>query len=62
MSNGEEERRREKIIRDSQVASAAMRDQRRCLRGEYTPEQERALLDLDDEWLERREGIVGEGR
>lgn len=59
MSNGEEERRREKIIADSEVASAALEDQRRCLRGEYTPEQERALTALDEEWLERRKEIVG---
>lgn len=61
MSNGsEEERRRRKIIADSQVASAAMQDQRRCLRGEYTPEQEWSLIALDEEWMERRQAIVGE--
>lgn len=59
MSNGDSDRRR-KIIIDSEVASAALEDQRRCLRGEYTPKQEQALIALDEEWLERRRAIIGE--
>lgn len=58
MSNGEEQRRREKIIRDSQVASAAMRGIAMLQRGELSPAQTDALIDLDVEYLERAEKIA----
>lgn len=54
----EEECRRQKIINDSQVAATAARDIGRVQAGEFTLEQLQQLIEIDEEWLERR-GKVG---
>lgn len=56
----EEECRREKIIKNSQVAARAARDIERVQAGDYTVEQLQRLIEIDYEWLERRRAIVGE--
>lgn len=53
----EEECRREKIIKNSQVAAAASRDIGRVQSGEFTVEQLRALIEIDEHWLEEREKV-----
>lgn len=59
MSNGsEEERRRRKIIIDSQVAAAAMAGIAALGRGELSPAQVDALIELDQEYLDRADGIA----
>lgn len=58
MSNGSEEERRRKIIIDSQVASAAMAGIAALGRGELSDAQVAALIELDQEYLEKCEGIA----
>ena len=55
-----EEERRRKIIIDSSLIQAAARDQARAMSGEMGGEEGRALIALDEEYLERRRAIVGE--
>lgn len=56
----EEEERRRKIIIDSQVATAAARGIALTDNGKLTPDQVRAWTELDQEYLERLEGICPE--
>lgn len=56
----EEECRREKIIKDKQVAARATRDIERVQAGDFTVEQLRRLIEIDEQWMERRRAIVGE--
>ena len=55
-----EEERRRKIIIDSQLIRAAARDQAAAMSGEMSGEVGRALIALDEEYLERRKAIVGD--
>ena len=58
MSHEEEERR--KVIVDSQVAGAAARGIALTQQGQLTREQLRAMIELDEEYLSRLEGICPE--
>lgn len=58
MSNGSEEEERRKIIIDSQVASAALEGIAALQRGDLSTAQISALIELDEEYLERAEGIA----
>lgn len=55
-----EEEKRRKIIIDSALIQAAAEDQGRAMRGELSGEAGRALIALDEEYLERRKAILGE--
>lgn len=55
-----EEEKRRKIIIDSQLIRAAARDQSDAMSGEMSGEVGRALIALDEEYLERRKAIVGD--
>jgi hypothetical protein len=56
-----EEERRRKIIIDSELIRAAAQDQARAMNGWMSGDEGRALIALDEEWLERRREILGEG-
>ena len=66
MSSHTEEDRRRKIIIDSEVASAAMAGIAALGRGELTPSQVRSWIELDEEYLDKLDGIApglgGRGR
>jgi hypothetical protein len=53
-----EEERRRKIIIDSELIRAAAQDQARAMNGEMSGDEGRALIALDEEWLERRRAII----